>query len=262
MKRALILTFMLIVISSCSQNPEESVTAAETAPVKSTPLLISPAESTDAVESTATAESTTVATPIANDDTSGLPERDDTVGLADYCWQNPGHCNGVGDPTAPVILVEISDYGCGHCRNFNLETAPELDELYVQNGEVYWMVLPYALSPDRIYSATSAMCAAEQESFAEYHNRMFEIFSDADARTFDGFYRIAGELGLDVEAFQECVESDKYNGAVEQNIAFASSMGVNSTPTFVIRDQALVGNYPLEAFRQWIDTELESGSQP
>ena len=253
-KRALILTIIMIAISSCSQTPEEIDTPAETAAVKSTPYSVT------TVESAATDEPTTIPAPTDDDATAGLPERDDTIGLADYCWQNPGSCLGAGDPNAPVILVEISDYGCGHCRNFNQETAPELNDLYVQNGEVYWLVLPYALSPDRISSPISTMCAAEQDSFEQYHSRMFEIFSDADARTFDGFYRIAGELGLDVGAFQECVESDRYKGVIEQNVAIASSLGVNSTPAFVIRDQALIGNYPLEAFRQWIDSELESGS--
>ena len=144
--------------------------------------------------------------------------------------------------------------------NFNLGTAPELKTMYVDEGDLFWIVLPFALSADRVSSASSTLCAAEQGSFEEYHHRMFEIFSDADARTADGFYRIAGELGLDSAAFTECVESGRYNQLVQTNVAVASSMGANSTPTFVIRDQALVGNHPLDAFKQWIGMELNSGS--
>jgi len=269
--RVLLLILFSAAISSCSSIPEDIATSTSESEIEqpfleSTETEVDPTAET--IDDSITDESGTSDSDVnaagssvgAQQEDLSLPERYDTVGLAAFCWQNPANCAGKGDPNAPVIMVEVSDYGCGHCRNFNLETAGEIDDLYIANGDVYWLVLPYALSPARTAAPASALCAAEQNAFYEYHQRMFEMSSDKDAQSNDGFYRAASELGLDLPAFQVCVESGRYQTVVSDNIAFASAFGVTSTPTFVIDSQALVGNYPLDAFRQWIDAEIEARS--
>ena len=100
-----------------------------------------------------------------------IPQR--AQALTEYCQENPDNCMTKGSPEAPVTIVEVSDYGCGHCRNFNLDTAPLLEDLYVRSGQVQWVVLPYALSATTAPSAEASMCAAEHDAFFEFHNRMF-----------------------------------------------------------------------------------------
>ncbi|HET6446013.1 MAG TPA: thioredoxin domain-containing protein [candidate division Zixibacteria bacterium] len=270
-KRVLFLILFAVAVSSCTSIPEGTGTSTSDPEIEqpmpeSTETEVDPtaetidvsiADESGTSDSEVNADGSAVGLP---QEVLNLPDRDDTIGLAAYCWQNPGNCAGKGDPNAPVIMVEVSDYGCGHCRNFNLETAGEIDDLYIVSGDVYWLVLPYALSPARTATPASALCAAEQDAFYEYHQRMFEMFSDKDAQTNDGYYRAAGELGLDLPTFQECVESGRYQAVVSNNILVASAFGVTSTPTIVLDAQALVGNYPLESIRQWIDAEIDAHS--
>ncbi len=74
--------------------------------------------------------------------------------LAQYCHDNPDNCIFKGSADAPVSIVEISDYGCSHCRDFNLETAGLIDDLYVNPGDVQWITLPFALNAGTLPAAT------------------------------------------------------------------------------------------------------------
>jgi protein-disulfide isomerase len=191
-----------------------------------------------------------LALTLRDPDTGG----DAVSALAGYCQDNPDNCIAKGNPEAPVTLVEISDYGCGHCRDFNLATAPLLEEEYVINNNLYWVVLPYALGQTTIPAAASSLCAAEQDAFFEYHHKLFEYLSTPIALTPASFLQSAGDIGLNLEEFNNCVESGRYTNTIRQNASAASSAGVRATPTFFLNSEKLEGNYPIAIFRQQIET--------
>jgi protein-disulfide isomerase len=172
--------------------------------------------------------------------------------LAAYCLENPGNCVAKGSTDAPVTIVEVSDYGCSYCRDFNLETAGLIEDLYVAPGEVRWVVLPFASSTRTLPATTAAMCAGDQERFFEFHRRLFELQGEATILTPAGFLQVADELGLDTDTFNACLESGEYDAAVQENIRAANSLGVNSTPNFFINGKKLEGNLPLTVFQQQI----------
>jgi protein-disulfide isomerase len=184
----------------------------------------------------------------------GVPQV--TQPLSEYCQENPDNCMTKGSADAPVTIVEVSDYGCGHCRNFNLDTAPLIEDLYVRPGQVQWVVLPYALGPATTPAAEASMCAADQEAFFEFHERMFEIQNEPEALTAAGFRQAAEDLELDLEAFNACFSSGKYSDTVQDNIRAASSIGVRETPNFFVNDSLLRGNAPLSSFQQAINRAL------
>ena len=66
------------------------------------------------------------------------------LNLLGYCNNNPDNCVVLGNEDAEVTVVEVSDYGCSHCRDFNLETAPILEAQYVETDQVKWIVVPFA----------------------------------------------------------------------------------------------------------------------
>ena len=179
--------------------------------------------------------------------------------LSEYCLENPDNCVSKGSTSAPVNIVEVSDYACNHCRDFNLDTAPIIDERYVNEGEVFWTVLPYALSRDRIPAAAASMCASEQDAFFEFHERMFQNQGSEGFMERAAFQQIAEELGLDMDAFNSCTGSGKYNEVIEDNISAATRVGVSSTPNFFINDEQYVGNYPLSTFEQVISSIVGAG---
>jgi protein-disulfide isomerase len=183
--------------------------------------------------------------------------------LQDYCENNPENCIINGAEDAPVTVVEVSDYGCGHCRNFNLDSADTLKTQYVDTGTVRWITVPYALGGGTggyptAPSANAALCAAEQGAFEEYHKALFGLQGNSNYNTAEGFVGIADNLGLDSGALASCVEDGRYNDVIAQNIQVATSTGVSSTPSFFVNGELVRGNLPLNNFQQIIEAEAGS----
>jgi protein-disulfide isomerase len=72
------------------------------------------------------------------------------LALPDYCQTYPDRCVSSGTEDAPVTILEVFDFGCPHCRDFHEGTWPLLEQSYVAQAQVNWVVFPYALSADRI----------------------------------------------------------------------------------------------------------------
>ena len=186
------------------------------------------------------------------------PEPD--LALIDYCNRNPDRCIEKGEADAPVTVVEVSDYGCSHCRNFNVGgTAESLDSLYVDTGQVRWIILPYALGNHSAPTAVASMCAAEQDAFWSFHESMFELQTTDIALSEEAFIQSADALDLDMEAFRECLSENRYAPTVQSNIAAARRAGVSATPTFFINGEMVEGNQPLSNFQRIIDSALGTG---
>jgi protein-disulfide isomerase len=177
--------------------------------------------------------------------------------LIDFCNNNPENCIEKGSDDAPVTIVEVSDYGCTHCRDFNLVTADIIDQDYIETGQVKWIVLPFALGANTMRAAETAYCAEDQENFFAYHKQMFEIQTTSAAFLPAGFLESAGRAGLDLELFNSCLENDDYSNLVQQNIRVANNAGVGATPTFFINGVKIEGNNPTGIFGE-IDTQLAS----
>jgi protein-disulfide isomerase len=175
-----------------------------------------------------------------------------TSDLIQYCQENPDNCVAKGSADAPVTIVEVSDYGCSHCRDFNLETAGLIEDLYVTPGDVQWITLPYALGLGTTPPAEAAFCAAEQDRYDDYHLRLFQLQGTQGLYETAGLVQVAADLGLDQDSFAACVDGGAYSSAVQRNIKAASGAGVNSTPTFVINDRIFPGNRPLTFFQDQI----------
>lgn len=110
------------------------------------------------------------------------------------------------------------------------------------------------LSPDSTLSAEATECAAEQDKFWEYHDRIFAAtesgFSNELLKSF------AVELGLDTGQFNECLDSGEYSQTVQGDLNFARSIGAQSTPSFIVNGQPVVGAQPFDSFKTLIDAEL------
>lgn len=188
---------------------------------------------------------------------TATPER--VTSLVEYCEANETNCVTQGSADAPVTVVEISDYACSHCRDFNLGgTAETITEEYVQTNQVLWIVLPYASSSTTRPAAEAGLCAAEQDRFFEYHEAVFERFGAPDAYSREGIISAGRAAGVDLDQFEACVDEARYAGAVQSNLTSAVSAGLRVTPTFFINGQKVEGNLPLASFRQQLDGALES----
>lgn len=188
----------------------------------------------------------------------------DNMLVQNYCDSNPENCVVEGSPDAPVTFIEVSDYGCGHCRNFNVEKADALKRQYVESGQMRWVVMPFALQDQSgqfptLPSAVSAFCAEEQGEFPAYHEALFRLQGSPLFNSEQGFMSVAEELEMDMDAFASCLADNEYNDNMLRNVQAAQSAGLRSTPTFYINGKLMEGNYPnISDYQLVIDKELES----
>ena len=114
------------------------------------------------------------------------------------------------------------------------------------------------LGPESQWAAEASECAGDQEQFWEYHDLLFDRQAGENQGAFakDNLKRFAGDLGLNAEAFNQCLDSGKYAQFVKSQSENARSLGVRSTPTFVLNGQPIVGAQPFEVFQQAIDALL------
>ena len=165
-----------------------------------------------------------------------------------------------GDPDAPVTIIEFADFQCPYCGRFFAQTEPQINEQYMQSGKVRFAYFNFAfLGPESQWAAEAAECASDQNKFWEYHDKLYATQSGENQGAFskDNLKTFADELGLDTSAFDACLDSGKYTQLVQDDSSLASSIGVRSTPTFLINGQAVVGAQPLDVFQQTIDSLLK-----
>ena len=178
--------------------------------------------------------------------------------LAEYCATNSANCIFLGEETAPVKLVEVSDFGCVHCQAFHADTATPLKEQYVDTGDVRWVVVPYALSNTTVPAAASAMCANEQDMYFDYANTLFAIEPSTTRLSADGFRQAAEAVGMDIDQFTSCMDDGRNLSLVNSNMDAARAVGVSGTPTFFLNDEEISGAQPLSVFSQAIEGLLNT----
>lgn len=159
-----------------------------------------------------------------------------------------------GPKDAPITIVEFSDYECPFCTKWHNEVWPRIQADYPDQVRLVYRDFPLAgLHENATAAAEAANCAGEQDAYWEYHAALFENQHGLSASAFGQY---ASELGLDAEAFEECLESDRHQEEIQADYEFAANLGVRSTPTFFVNGIAVVGAQPFEVFQEVIDLEL------
>lgn len=177
--------------------------------------------------------------------------------------------NKVGSDDAPMKLVAFEDFQCPFCLKFTAEDEPVIVEEYVKTGKVQleYRHLPI-LGNESLQAALATECAADQDKFWEYKDRLFleqaregqatreridvGRFSDNKLKEY------AGELGLDQATFDTCLDQAAHLDTIQEQQAEASQYGITGTPNFLINGQAAGGD-PGNAdnWRNFLDTNLE-----
>jgi protein-disulfide isomerase len=172
-----------------------------------------------------------------------------------------------GAPTAPLTIVEVSDYHCPFCRRHRQQTQPRLEADYVATGKVRYTFIDFPieqLHPGAFRAHEAANCAGDQGKYWEMNARLFEEPTREDARLVEQAQRI----GLDAGVFRACLDAGKYATPVRASVARMADLGIASTPTFLIgrtpaRDEPLKilkvieGAMPYEEFQKTLDGMMD-----
>jgi protein-disulfide isomerase len=160
-----------------------------------------------------------------------------------------------GPDSAPVTIVEFTDFHCSHCREAEAVVRQVLSRYAVR---LVHRDLPIdAIHPHAREAHEAARCAEAQGKFWSYRDHLFAGTpkSGPDLKT------LAQSASLDTAAFDACVASGKGRAAVEADIADAKRLGITATPTFFVNGRALEGPATLDAFVAAVQSQLPRSSR-
>ena len=163
-----------------------------------------------------------------------------------------------GPQSAKVSIIDYSDFGCSHCRNFALNQGRQLRAEYEDGGNVRFEYRHFIISPpDTANAANAAECAADQGRFWDYHDLLFSQqgvtrnpFTKANLKAY------GARLGLSAQQFNECVDRDTHLDEVYRDSAAGKDAGIQGTPTFIVNGKSIPGEVPYAQFKAEVDAAL------
>lgn len=156
----------------------------------------------------------------------------------------------LGEADASVQILVFSDFTCPACKTWSTRVEPQVKSEFVSDGRVRLVYHDFPLGPGPghehgFFAARAGRCAEEQGRFWEFHDVLFGRQSEwtfAGSAPVDQFVQYAGQVGLDTEAFESCLSSDRHAEVVTANRRLGDMLGVNGTPTVYVGSRPLPGN--------------------
>jgi protein-disulfide isomerase len=168
-----------------------------------------------------------------------------------------------GSTSAPLWVIEVSDFQCPYCKQWHDQTYNAFLDQYVKTGKVRLAYVNFPLSSHAYAwpAAEAAMCAGAQNRFWPMHDSLFatqarwESIPDP-APVFDS---LARANGVEMQGWRDCVKSGKMKPLIQADHDRAERAGASATPSFMIGDQLLTGAQPLSEMQRVIDSALVKG---
>ena len=161
----------------------------------------------------------------------------------------------MGPKDAPVTIIEFSDFQCPYCK----KVQPALKQLmHEYQGSVKLVFRDFPLRnihPQAQKAAEAAQCAAEQQQFWPFHDK---LFAAAELQP-ENLKQYAQELGLNTAQFNTCLDAGKYAEEVEHDLQDGLNAGVNATPSFFVNGQPVSGAVAYEQFKEAVEDALQRG---
>ena len=175
----------------------------------------------------------------------------------------------IGDFSAPITIVDFSDFQCHLCARHVKNTEPLINETYIQTGQV---ALVFKHLPNRGFDSMgahlAAQCAHEQGKFWQFYKLLYEKQQAIDSGwvSKDNLKKFASQIpGLDMEQFNTCFDAQRYKEFINNDVKLANSQGFFDTPNFIITDsidgsdpEIIKGAQPFPAFKSVIEKKLQA----
>jgi len=163
-----------------------------------------------------------------------------------------------GPAEAAVTIVEFSDFQCPYCGRVE-PTLKQLKDLYPGMIRFVFRDFPLPAHTQAPKAAEASACADEQGKFWEMHDY---LFANQSRLQIGDLKRYAGELGLDQQLFDGCLDSGRFEADWRRDMTSGASYGVTGTPAFFINGRFLSGAQPLEVFEEIVREEIERSTPP
>jgi protein-disulfide isomerase len=175
----------------------------------------------------------------------------------------------VGNVSAPITIIDFSDFQCYLCNRFVRNTEPLINQTYIQTGKV---TLVFGHLPNRgldsMGAALAAQCTNDQGKFWQFHNMLYsnQKLIDSGWVSKENLKNYASQIsGLDIKQFNTCFDNEKYKSFVQKDIDLALSFGFRETPSFIVENsngsnpEMLRGALPFDSFKAVIEKKISRG---
>jgi protein-disulfide isomerase len=163
-----------------------------------------------------------------------------------------------GSDQAPVEITEYADYQCPFCQTFATLQMPTIEERLIKTGRLRWRYRDFPLQQHEFarLAAHSAACADDQDKYWPQHDRIYEGQAEwaASRDAGDHFRDYAGEIGLDLARYDQCMKSGKFAGRIQASQEEGARAGVGSTPTLLVGGRLIQGRIDSDAIRRLVDS--------
>ena len=172
----------------------------------------------------------------------------------------------LGNPNAPITLIEFGDYQCHFCNVYFKNTQDKVLENFVVTEKVNIIFKDFTIiGPDSFDAAHATHCANEQNKYWEYHNILYNNWAGENNgwASKQNLVKFANDIELDLKSFSQCMDSNDYNDMINQSNNDARELGISGTPAFFIVDQkngqvlTISGAQPYEVFERVFNSIIE-----
>lgn len=167
----------------------------------------------------------------------------------------------LGQPDAPITVIEYSSLTCPHCASFHLNTLPKIKKNYIESGKVRLVYRHFPFDQPALYAAAMAECAGDDKFFS-FVDVLFAS-QQTWARVENPIAALSsiGRLGgLNSDALTACFNDRALlDRILAARVDGAKEFDINSTPTFIINGEKLVGALPFEQFEEVFERLLSGG---
>ena len=166
----------------------------------------------------------------------------------------------IGDPEAPITIIEYASMSCSHCANFHNDTLEDLKKEYIDTGKVKFIFRDFPFNYPALAGSMMMRCVPDNVRY-DYMNALYKLQKNwvnrDNSKTRAELYKIMQSGGMKQEEFDACLsdvnlENDLLEGVMNAQREF----NIRSTPSFIVNGNLVEGNKNTKEFRQIIDKIL------
>jgi len=172
----------------------------------------------------------------------------------------------LGNPNAPITLVEFGDYQCHYCHVFFESIEGKIMKNYIETGKVKMIFKDYnIIGKDSVKASQGAHCANDQGLFWEYHDRLYSNWTGENNGWASGanLANYAQDIGLEMNQWTDCMSQQKHSKTILDSNEDAKKLQLTGTPAFFVINSdgqvsKLFGAQPFEVFERIFNEILEN----
>ena len=166
----------------------------------------------------------------------------------------------LGNPSAPITIVEYASMSCPHCAHFQTEVLPTIKKDWIDTGKAKLVLRDFPLDPPALSAAMIARCAPPQRFYAfadAFFSAQEQWVTARDYRA--ALQRLAKLGGMDDAAFNACLANKAMeNKVLDSRLTAAKQLGVDSTPTFFVNGTQFNGAPTVPQFEKLLSSVAKS----